>query len=182
MHKRLTQFLENNKILFVSQYGFRALHSCEHALLEAQNCLHQALDKKQIAVLLLIDFSKVFDMVDHGILLDKLEHYGVRGHILNWFRTYLTGRRQYVHVNGKNSEEMVLNYSVPQGSILGPLLFILYINDLPQVSKLAEYIFYADDANIIITADSYENLKNKVDSVLQKINAWVSINGLKLNI
>ena len=141
-----------------------------------------ALDKKQIAVLLLIDFSKAFDMVDHGILLNKLEHYGVRGHHLSWFRTYLMGRSQYVHVNGKNSGDMILNYSVPQGSILGPLLFILYINDLHQVSKLAEYIFYADDANIIITADSYEIFKKKVDTVLRKINTWVSSNGLKLNI
>ena len=182
MHKRLTTFLDKNKIIFKSQYGFRAGHSCEHALLEAQYKLNMALDKKQIAALLLIDFSKAFDMVDHDILLNKLEHYGVRGQNLSWFRTYLTGRSQYVHVNGRNSGDMVLNYSVPQGSILGPLLFILYINDLPQVCNLAEYIFYADDANIIITADSYDNLKTKVDTVLRKINDWVSSNGLKLNI
>ena len=75
---------------------FRAAHSCEHALLEAQYCINSALDKKQIAILLLIDFSKAFDMVDHDILLRKLEHYGIRGTLLSWFKTYLIGREQYV--------------------------------------------------------------------------------------
>ena len=86
MHKRLINFLEENKILFESQYGFRALHSCEHALLEAQNYINLALDRKQIAVLLLIDFSKAFDIVYHDILLNKLEHFGIRGTMLAWFK------------------------------------------------------------------------------------------------
>ena len=182
MHNRLTKFFDENKIIFRSQYGFRSGHSCEHALLEAQHRLNIALDKNQIAVLLLIDFSKAFDMVDHGILLSKLEHYGVRGNILSWFRSYLINRRQYVHVNNHESAVQTLQYGVPQGSILGPLLFILYINDMPQVSKLANYIFYADDANIIITADNYDDLRSNVNTVLQKINNWVINNGLKLNI
>lgn len=97
MHKRLTDFLEVSTALFGSQYGFRARHSCEHALLDAQNHLNFALDRKQIAALLLIDFSKAFDMVDHGILLNKLEHYGIRGNLLAWLRSYLIGRKQYVH-------------------------------------------------------------------------------------
>ena len=121
-------------------------------------------------------------MVDHGILLSKLEHYGVRGHHLAWLKTYLSNRRQYVHVNGADSDELFLSYSVPQGSILGPLLFILYINDMPEVSFLADYIFYADDANIIITADNVNEVKIKVNTVLQKIGNWVVKNGLKLNI
>ena len=121
-------------------------------------------------------------MVDHGILLSKLEHYGVRGHHLAWFRTYLKNRCQYVHLNGVDSDELTLDYSVPQGYILGPLLFILYINDLPEVSNLAHYIFYADDANIIITADNENDVRHKVNEVLQRIDNWVARNGLKLNI
>ena len=182
MHKRLTQFLGDNKILYESQYGFRALHSCEHALLEAQYCLNLALDKKQIAVLLLIDFSKAFDMVDHNILLNKLDHYGIRGNFLAWFKTYLIGREQYVHVNGTGSEKSVLNYSVPQGSILGPLLFILYINDLPGISSIANFIFFADDANIIITGNTYAEVQDNINNILNDIDKWVNLNGLKLNI
>ena len=182
MHFRLTTFLNRHKIISSSQYGFRAGHSCEHALLDAQNRISKALNRKQIALLLLIDFSKAFDMVDHGILLNKLEHYGIRGHHLSWFRTYLKNRQQYVHINQHNSEQLTLKYSVPQGSILGPLLFIIYINDLPLVSKLAIYVFYADDANIIITADNITELAHKVNIVLHLINGWVSFNGLKLNL
>ena len=104
MHYRLTKFLNDHNIIHDSQYGFRSGHSCEHALLEAQSRLAAALDRKKIALLLLIDFSKAFDMVDHGILLSKLEHYGIRNHHLSWFRTYLTNRQQYVHVNNCDSD------------------------------------------------------------------------------
>lgn len=182
MHKKLTTFLEQNKILFKSQYGFRALHSCEHALLEAQNHLNTALDKKQIAALLLIDFSKAFDMVDHNILLNKLEHYGIRGNFLSWFRSYLIGRKQYVNVNNTDSERLDLNYSVPQGSILGPVLFIIYINDLPNISSLANFVFFADDANIIVTGNDLSEIKRKIDNLLIALDTWVRSNGLKLNV
>ena len=182
MHARLTKFLTVNNILYKSQYGFRSGHNCEHALLEAQCKLNDALKKKQIAVLLLLDFSKAFDMVDHDILLRKLEHYGIRGSYLDWFTSYLTNRQQFVFVNNHSSKKLSLKYSVPQGSILGPTLFLLYVNDLPEVSKLADFIFFADDANIIITADNYIDLSEKVNSVINLVQNWVKNNGLKLNI
>ena len=182
MQVRLTQFLKVNNLLYKSQYGFRSGHCCDHALLEAQCKLNDALQKKQIAVLLLLDFSKAFDMVDHDILLRKLEHYGIRGICLDWFSSYLTNRQQYVHVNNHSSNKLSLRYSVPQGSVLGPILFLLYINDLPEVSKLANFVFFADDANIIITADNYIELSEKVNTVLTLVQSWVKNNGLKLNI
>ena len=182
MHARLTKHLKANNILYASQYGFRAGHGCEHALLEAQNKILHSLERKQITALLLLDFSKAFDMVDHGILLSKLEHYGIRGLSLAWFRSYLTNRTQYVHVNNCDSNILKLNYSVPQGSTLGPSLFILYINDLPNVSKFAKYILFADDANLIITANTYTELNHMVNTVLNMVQNWVSDNGLKLNI
>lgn len=181
MHARLTAHLKQNNILYASQYGFRAGHGCEHALLEAQTKLLQSMEKKQVTALLLLDFSKAFDMVDHSILLSKLEHYGIRGISLSWFRSYLTDRTQYVHANNLDSAILNLKYSVPQGSILGPILFILYINDLPNVSNLAKYIFFADDANLIISADNFEELNYRVNIVLDRVQKWVLDNGLKLN-
>ena len=182
MQARLVKHLKTRNILYDSQYGFRAGHSCEHALLEAQNKIHRALEKKQVTALLLLDFSKAFDTVDSEILLHKLEHYGVRGLCLAWFKSYLTSRRQYVHVNDRDSAIMDLKYGVPQGSILGPILFIIYINDLPNISTLAHSIFFADDANLIISADTYAELNNLVNIVVNTILTWVANNGLKLNV
>ena len=182
MHARLESFLGKQSTIYDHQFGFRKLHSCEHALLAAQSNLLEAMNKKQIALLLLVDFSKAFDMVDHDILLNKLDHYGIRGKALNWLSTYLKGRKQYVHVNGTSSEIKLLEYGVPQGSILGPLLFVIYINDLPHSSELAKFILYADDANIIITGDNELELQRKYNILTTAIEKWVNTNGLLLNV
>ena len=182
MHKRLYDFFSRNETIYKHQYGFRKQHSCEHALLEAQYTLTKALDNKQISALLLIDFSKAFDMVDHNTLAYKLEHYGIRGHALNWLKSYLDNRRQYVSVNGHNSRTGDLSCGVPQGSILGPLLFVIFINDLPFIDNLAKFILYADDANIIFTGQSIEIIEMNMRNFISKLEEWVALNGLKLNI
>ena len=182
MYSRLYSFFSENGILNDNQFGFRAGRSCEQALLTAQKTILDSLDKKKVALLLLIDFSKAFDMVEHEILLYKLKHYGIRGKAWDWIKSYLTNREQYVSINGKNSTRTPLLYGVPQGSILGPLFFIIYINDLPHICDLAKFILYADDANIIVTGDDIEDVKNNTMKLVNNLVYWVGGNGLLLNL
>ena len=182
MHKRLSNFLESNDSIYENQYGFRSGRSCEHALLNAQNLLLESLSKRQVSLLLLIDFSKAFDLVEHKILLNKLEHYGIRGHVLKWLESYLTNRKQFVSINGTESSTQIMEYGVPQGSILGPLLFIIYINDIPEIAQFAKFILYADDANIILTADTIEQINDQLGILSENLMRWVNSNGLVLNL
>jgi ribosomal protein S18 len=182
MHRRITEFMEANNSIFDMQYGFRRGRSCEHALLKAQSVLLDSLGKNEISLLLLIDFSKAFDMVDHTILLEKLAHYGIRGVAHDWLKSYLADRQQFVTINGSNSDKKALKFGVPQGSILGPLLFIIYINDLPNISKIAKFIMYADDANIIITGKSVAEVNEMFNDLSASLLNWVDSNGLKLNL
>ena len=182
MHARISNFLECNNSLFEMQYGFRKGRSCEHALLAAQNVILNTLSKNEIAMLLLIDFSKAFDMVDHDILLKKLHNYGIRGIAHDWIKSYLANREQYVHIRGKNSTKRKLEYGVPQGSILGPLLFVIYINDIPRIQQFAKFILYADDANIILTGKNLIEIEEKFTQLSTALVDWVGCNGLSLNI
>ena len=182
MHTRLFEFFELNNSLYENQYGFRSGRSCEHALLNAQNILLESLSKRQISLLLLIDFSKAFDMVEHPILLQKLEHYGIRGPALKWLESYLSNRKQFVSVNGAESSTLSIDFGVPQGSILGPLLFIIYINDIPNISEFAKFILYADDANIILTANTIEEINSQLEILIFNLQQWVASNGLALNL
>ena len=182
MHGRLLDFFDKNDLFFEMQYGFRPGRSCEHALLNAQNTILGSLNKKEVALLLLIDFSKAFDMVDHAILLKKLYHYGIRGIVHKWFKSYLENRKQFVSVGGSDSGESDLTYGVPQGSILGPILFIIYINDLPEISKMAKFILYADDANIIVSGVTIEEVYQKIQDLAGCLLKWVNCNGLALNL
>ena len=182
MHKRVLDFLDKNNSLFENQYGFRPGRSCEHALLNAQSTILHSLSKNQIAVLLLLDYSKAFDVIDHLTLLKKLEHYGIRGTALEWFRSYLSNRSQYVSIQGSDSSLKPIVHGVPQGSILGPLLFVIYINDLPGISNIAKFILYADDANIIVTGSSIHEILTQVNCLTDVLIKWVHSNGLALNL
>ena len=134
MYDRLLNFLERYKILYDKQYGFRKKHSTYMALITLMDKLTNAIENGEYVIGIFLDFSKAFDTVNHDILLEKLEHYGIRCCALSWFRSYLSNRPQYVTYNGTTSMSQTIKCGVPQGSILGPLLFLIYINDLWAMS------------------------------------------------
>ena len=154
----------------------------EHALLKAQHILIESLSKKQISLLLLIDFSKAFDRVEHTILLRKLEHYGIRGLALKWMTSYLKNRSQFVSLSGENSSIKHVQYGVSQGSILGPLLSIIYINYPPNIFNKAKFILYADDSNIIINGANIADIVQQLNALCNILPNWVISNGLALNL
>src|SRR5271165_1172283 len=128
------------------------------ALLDLHNKITEAWDKNEYAVGIFIDLSKAFDTINHDILIQKLSHYGIRGLPLDWFRSYLSNRKQYVCMGGNDSKYQDVTCGVPQGSVLGPLLFILYINDIVNCSKLLYFILFADDANLFFAHDNLIHL------------------------
>ena len=148
MYNRLTNFLEKNNILSTSQYGFRSGHSTSTALLDLVNKVSFALDSHKILIGLFLDLSKAFDTLDHSILIRKLHNYGIRGILLKLFESYLNNPKQFVICNNLSSEFQNVQCGVPQGSILGPLLFLIYMNDICNVSEKLKYILYADDTSL----------------------------------
>ena len=148
IYNRLMNYLNKHKILSDNQFGFRKHHSTEYALTLLYDKLSAAIDNNEFTVGIFIDLSKAFDTVDHQILLDKLLHYGIRGTAFNWFASYLSNRQQFVQFNETSSSLHLIKCGVPQGSILGPLLFLIYVNDLCDVSKVLDFILFADDTNI----------------------------------
>ena len=148
VYSRLYSFLNLHNCIFELQFGFRAKHSTNHALFSLTEMIREALDNSNFACGIFIDLQKAFDTVDHQILLKKLEHYGIRGLANNWFKSYLLNRQQFVSINGFNSKNQIMKYGVPQGSVLGPLLFLIYINDLHKAIKFSTVHHFADDTNL----------------------------------
>lgn len=186
---QLYSYFNINNLLYDSQYGFRHLHSTEFSALEVTDSIYQNLDNKKSPLAVYLDLSKAFDTIDHSILLHKLSYYGVKGTALNWFTSYLTNRQQYVQFNSEASSLKSISTGVPQGSILGPLLFIIYMNDIAKVTNKFHFTLYADDTSLIeplctFTVDigDRNTLSDQINSELQKIFDWLSLNKLSLNV
>ncbi len=182
MQIRLTLFIEQCEILYRFQFGFRSNHSTMHSLVSLINNVATAIDRNQIAAGVFIDLSKAFDTLDHEILFTKLQHYGIRGVALQWIKSYFCNREQFVQYNETCSTMEKLKCGVPQGSILGPLFFILYINDLPNALELSKSYLFADDTSIYYSNSDIKQLEFVLNSELRKLDIWMKSNKLSVNI
>ena len=180
MYNRLIIFLETNDLLSGAQFGFRTGHSTIHALMHFQNFISEALNKKEHVIAIFCDLRKAFDTVNHNILIKKLKKIGILNKELEWFRSYLTGRKQSVCINGTCSNNVPIKMGVPQGSVLGPILFLIYINDLPLFNSLKNLLF-ADDTTLLASGKNINELFNHVNSEFYKVVTYFRSNGLSLH-
>ena len=163
-------------------YGFRPKHSTDHAATVLVDKISHLLNKNMKVASIFLDMSKAFDCVDHKILLQKLYSYGIRGVAYSWFRSYLTGRTQKVFYNGILSDNNCeISCGVPQGSILGPLLYLIYVNDCDKSLRHSNAILYADDTTLIVSAKSYSDLYKFMNEDLRNLHKWLCLNKLTLN-
>ena len=175
--KRIVSFFIKHNLFIGNQYGFRRGVSTTTAIIHVLNLLYKNLDQHKKCVGIFLDLSKAFDLVNHEILVDKLEGYGVRGKALDWFKSYLDNRRHYVYVNNCKSHNLKSTIGVPQGSILGPLLYIIYVNDF----RFNNSIMYADDTSLLICEPKMVEVTNNANTQLQQIQQWYKENNLILN-
>ena len=180
-YNRLYKYLKLHEILNPAQYGFQKNLPTKMAILELQNRIIQSISNKNWCIGIFLDLSKAFDTLDHVILMQKLFHYGVRGVAFDWFRSYLTNRQQCTEFKSVTSSNLPIVCGVPQGSILGPLLFLLYVNDVVHSVKNARPVLFADDTNLIIEHTNFDELIPIVNNELKSITQWFIRIKLSLN-
>ena len=179
---QLYEYLNSNNLLTESQSGFRPMFSTETALLEAMNEWLWNIDDSLLNGVIFLDLKKAFDTMDHAILLGKLKLCGVSSQSLNWFQSYLSDRKQQTFIDGVQSDFCNITCGIPQGSILGPLLFTIYINDLPSCNLFSKPRMYADDTTLTTSAEDPCVLEHKMNYDMNLIQSWLSANILTLNV
>ena len=182
MQERLVSYLNKYKIIYEHQYGFQKGKSTSLAIMDMYSNLVDAIENKQYSCGVFLDFAKAFDTVIHEILLKKLEHYGIRGNALNWFKCYLSNRYQKVKIGNTLSDERKIIHGVPQGSVLGPILFLLYINDIQNSSNILKFYLFADDTSTIYSHNNLKEIEKIYNEELIKISEWLKANKLTLNV
>lgn len=181
VHDQLYKYFIAKKILAKEQFGFRPRRSTDAALIHITDNILTCMDSGQITGAAFLDLSKAFDTVNHELLLQKLTHAGLSNNTVTWFRSYLTNRSIFTMVDNKRSSAMQVPIGVPQGSILGPLLFILFVNDLPQCLKSCNVMLYADDTVIYYSSSMISDVESKLNADLANITDWFNSNFLTLN-
>ena len=179
---RITKFISKYSLLSDSQYGFVKGKCTQDALLQFIEEIYDALNAKKYSAALYIDLRKAFDSVCHSILISKLEKYGIRGTALDWFKSYLSNRTQCVKINNTKSNNRHIESGVPQGSILGPTLFILFFNDFSSLPSQSSRILYADDTTILLNNDNINELTENARSEISTIDVWLTENNLQMNV
>lgn len=182
VYARILKHLNDGNILYDHQYGFRQNHSTYMALLQLIDRISNALDNNKYSVGIFLDLSKAFDTVDHKILISKLQRYGFTDVAIKWLNDYVYNREQFVSINGCESNRAKLVCGVPQGSVLGPLLFLIYINDLAWISPTVFPILFADDTNIVMSHNDFGSLIREANDGLSCVSEWFQMNKLSLNV
>ena len=183
VYNRLSDFLKDNHVLYEKQFGFRKNHSTSHATAYLSSKLYETLDEAEKSICVFMDLSKAFDTLNIDIMLEKLKHYGIKGVTNSWFSSYLSGRLQFVEIEGHRSNNICeMLHGVPQGSILGPLLFNLYINDFCNCLSFGEAIMFADDTTLVFKSKDAYYLNLMANEDLSSAADWLAENKLSLNI
>ena len=182
MYTRVMDFITKFNILYTNQYGFQKGMSTEYAINSLLHHIVHSMNQDETGFCILLDFAKAFDTVNHKILLDKLHYYGIRGTALKWFQSYLQDRMQCTEIGNTQSELEYVKCGVPQGSILGPLLFLLYINDIVYSSNVLKFTLFADDTSLFYSHKNAQQATKILNDELEKISEWLAANELSLNV
>ena len=182
IYNRLIGFVNENKILSELQFGFQKNKSTENAVTSIVSTLDEAKLNRKSSYCVFLDFAKAFNTINHDILLSKLDHYGISGLSNNLFKSYLSNRTQQTEVNGILSDVGIIRHGVPQGSVLGPLLFLLYINDISESSKILKFFLFADDTTVYYADKTNSGTEDLLNKELSNVSTWLAANKLSLNV